>query len=126
MDACSQIRAKNYQARKALRQALEHEGRDWSLLEATQESLREHMEEIKRLRELLEQQPDGKPVAWRWMPSKFWGSYVLSDDKEKAELAHEHGIEVEYLYTRPSQQLNGFANLAATTKAKPTMPAPPK
>jgi hypothetical protein len=27
------------------------EGRDWSLLEATQESLREHMAEIKRLKE---------------------------------------------------------------------------
>jgi hypothetical protein len=27
------------------------EGRDWSLLEATQESLREHMSEIKRLKE---------------------------------------------------------------------------
>jgi hypothetical protein len=29
------------------------EGRDWSLLEATQESLREHMAEIKRLKEAL-------------------------------------------------------------------------
>ena len=29
------------------------EGRDWSLLEATQESLREHMAEIKRLRKAL-------------------------------------------------------------------------
>lgn len=41
----------------ALRQAIGQEGRDWSLLEAAQESLREHMAEIKRLRELLEQQP---------------------------------------------------------------------
>jgi len=32
------------------------EGRDWSLLEATQESLREHMAEIKRLqKEIIEQ-----------------------------------------------------------------------
>jgi multidrug efflux pump subunit AcrB len=32
------------------------EGRDWSLLEATQESLREHMAEIKRLQnEIIEQ-----------------------------------------------------------------------
>lgn len=37
------------------------EGRDWSLLEATQESLREHMAEIKRLKEA---QPVQKPVAW--------------------------------------------------------------
>jgi hypothetical protein len=31
------------------------QGRDWSLLEATQESLREHKAEIKRLKALLEQ-----------------------------------------------------------------------
>lgn len=35
------------------------EGRDWSLLEATQESLREHMAEIKRLKEA--QRPVAKP-----------------------------------------------------------------
>lgn len=36
--------------------ALEQKGRDWSLLEATQESLREHMSEIKRLRALVRAQ----------------------------------------------------------------------
>jgi hypothetical protein len=34
------------------------EGRDWSLLEATQESLREHMAEIKRLKEANPAVPD--------------------------------------------------------------------
>ena len=34
------------------------EGRDWSLLEATQESLREHIAEIKRLKEAKPAVPD--------------------------------------------------------------------
>jgi hypothetical protein len=34
------------------------EGRDWSLLDATQESLREHMAEIKRLKEAQPSVPD--------------------------------------------------------------------
>jgi DNA-binding Lrp family transcriptional regulator len=38
------------------------QGRDWSLLEATQESLREHMAEIKRLKALLEQ-PEPVPMT---------------------------------------------------------------
>jgi hypothetical protein len=37
----------------ALREALAENERDWSLLEATQESLREHMAEIQTLREAL-------------------------------------------------------------------------
>jgi hypothetical protein len=39
----------------ALRAALAEDARDWSLLEATQESLREHMAEIQRLRATLAQ-----------------------------------------------------------------------
>jgi hypothetical protein len=39
------------------------EGRDWSLLEATQESLREHMAEIKRLK-AAQPAPVQEPVAW--------------------------------------------------------------
>jgi hypothetical protein len=38
------------------------QGRDWLLLEATQESLREHMAEIKRLKALLEQ-PEPVPMT---------------------------------------------------------------
>jgi hypothetical protein len=39
------------------------EGRDWSLLEATQESLREHMSEIKRLKEAQPAVPDAMTSA---------------------------------------------------------------
>jgi hypothetical protein len=62
------------------------EGRDWSLLEATQESLREHMAEIKRLKAA---QPvpvktyfDGKP--WPVAPKPWVG---LSEE-EVYEAAH--------------------------------------
>jgi rubrerythrin len=37
--------------------------RDWSLLEATQESLREHMAEIKRLKTIIEAAEKQEPVA---------------------------------------------------------------
>lgn len=50
-----------------LRQAAlaQQDERDWSLLEATQESLREHMAEIHRLRAALAQQAEPvEPVAW--------------------------------------------------------------
>jgi len=39
------------------------EGRDWSLLEATQESLREHMAEIKRLKAAQPVVPDAMTSA---------------------------------------------------------------
>jgi hypothetical protein len=39
------------------------EGRDWSLLEATQESLREHITEIKRLKEAQPAVPDALTSA---------------------------------------------------------------
>jgi hypothetical protein len=39
------------------------EGRDWSLLEATQESLREHIAEIKRLKEAQPAVPDAMTSA---------------------------------------------------------------
>jgi hypothetical protein len=41
------------------------EGRDWPLLEATQESLREHMAEIKRLK-AAQPAPVQEPVAWMY------------------------------------------------------------
>jgi hypothetical protein len=64
------------------------EGRDWSLLEATQESLREHMAEIKRLKA---EQPvpvktyhDGKP--WPVAP-KPW---VNLADEEVKKISKKH------------------------------------
>lgn len=84
----------------ALRQALAAEqkpaeGRDWSLLEATQESLREHMAEIKRLRELLEQQAADEPVAY--MSRNSHGGYSFS-------LSPQFFDNPEPLYTRSAER----------------------
>ncbi len=49
------------------------EGRDWSLLEATQESLREHMAEIKRLKEAQPAVPDAIG------PNEEYFAYVAAD-----------------------------------------------
>ena len=46
------------------------DGRDWSLLEATQESLREHMAEIKRLKAA---QPAPVMTDEKGRPLSFWG-----------------------------------------------------
>lgn len=60
-----------------LRAALEQQDeRDWSLLEATQESLREHMAEIHRLRAALAQQAEPQPVLQGPVRIKP-GSYTL-------------------------------------------------
>jgi hypothetical protein len=62
------------------------EGRDWSLLEATQESLREHMAEIKRLKATqpvpVKTYHDGKP--WPVAP-KPWVGLTDEDVKEIRE-----------------------------------------
>jgi hypothetical protein len=60
--------ADNY--RKDLAAAAVQEGRDWSLLEATQESLREHMAEIKRLKAA---QPAPVMTDEKGRPLSFWG-----------------------------------------------------
>ena len=49
-------------------------------------------------------QQEQEPVAWRWVPSKVWHDYVLSDDPEQAKLAREYGIEVQCLYTHPPRR----------------------
>jgi ADP-heptose:LPS heptosyltransferase len=56
-------------AMEALRTAIEQAERDWSLLEATQESLREHMAEIKRLKQ---RQWDAVPDAFNeWWDADY-------------------------------------------------------
>ena len=61
----------------ALRAALEQQDeRDWSLLEATQESLREHMAEIHRLRAALAQQAEPVAVAERERIAAQWDGCV--------------------------------------------------
>lgn len=62
----AQARKALHESCGALRAALAESGRDWSLLDATQESLREHMAEIQRLRAALAQQDEPvEPVAWK-------------------------------------------------------------
>jgi hypothetical protein len=64
------------------------EGRDWSLLEATQASLREHMAEIKRLKAAqpapVKTYHDGKP--WPVQPKPWVG---LTD--EEAQWIYDNG-----------------------------------
>jgi hypothetical protein len=65
----------------------QQEGRDWSLLEATQESLREHMAEIKRLKAQpvpVKTYHDGKP--WPVTPKPWVG---LTD--EEAQWIYDNG-----------------------------------
>jgi hypothetical protein len=45
-----------------------------------------------------------EPVAWRWVPSKVFPDYVISDDPEKARSATSHGMNIEPLYTSPPAQ----------------------
>lgn len=60
----------------ALRAALAEDARDWSLLEATQESLREHMAEIQQMRATLAQPAASgeRPTAWLYRGIKADGS----------------------------------------------------
>jgi hypothetical protein len=81
----------------ALRTALAKPERDWSLLEATQESLREHMAEIKQLRDKLQRtETEQEPVAW------IEHGLIEAPDG----LVWERGTVGHYtpLYTRPAPQ----------------------
>jgi len=77
------------------------EGRDWSLLEATQESLREHMAEIKRLKAALpvpvKTYHDGKP--WPVAPKPWVG---LTDEEMEDLWAIHSGLP---LYRAIEQRL---------------------
>jgi hypothetical protein len=68
------------------------EGRDWSLLEATQESLREHMAEIKRLKAAqpapVKTYHGGKP--WPVQP-KPWVGLTLEDKRYLNEVLNLQG-----------------------------------
>jgi hypothetical protein len=79
------------------------EGRDWSLLEATQESLREHMAEIKRLKAAqpapVKTYHDGKP--WPVAPKPWVG---LSED-EINKLRHLVDWTAEWSYGRFAYEL---------------------
>ena len=77
------------EAAAALRTAIEQEECDWSLLEATQESLREHMAEIARLK-AAQPAPVQEPVAYSVGRTLHW---------------HEgRGVSDAQLYTTPPAQ----------------------
>jgi hypothetical protein len=80
-----------------------HEGRDWSLLAATQESLREHMAEIKRLKAAqpapVKTYSGGKP--WPVAPKPWVG---LSED-EINKLRHLVDWTAEWSYGRFAYEL---------------------
>ena len=95
---------KTVSAIKALRARLANEfNPDWNQVEALQESLREHMAEIQRLRAALAQ-PEPEPVAWRgsnWSLSP--DNYVYRDYDDP--LLNIKGENVgEPLYTAPLQR----------------------
>lgn len=78
LDPISPGRESTIKAITALRSALAESGRDWSLLEATQESLREHMAEIHRLRAALAQQdePVQEPIT------RLFGTLPVHDGQQ--------------------------------------------
>ena len=77
---------------------------DWSLLEATQDSLREHMAEIRRLREAAQQAlaAQAEPVAWRIVDGE--GGYTYAEegptDFSKTWVS-KYGRSYEPLYAQP-------------------------
>jgi hypothetical protein len=75
----------------ALRAALEQQEIDWSLLEATQSSLRDHMAEIRRLRAALaqEEQPADAEAALRLaLAQRDWAFKQLMAQEEQEPVAH--------------------------------------
>lgn len=58
-------------------------------------------ESAEALRTALAGAAQAEPVAWRYLPSKVWGSYVITTDPHVLESAKEYGCEPEPLYTAP-------------------------
>jgi hypothetical protein len=111
-------------AMAALRAALAESERDWSLLEATQESLREHMAEIQRLRAALaqpatiaewwaaKQAASGEPVAWMYTGIKQDGSehgpHLVWRPAYMDAMSASKGVKATPLYTaQPAPAASG-------------------
>ena len=73
------------------------EGRDWSLLEATQESLREHMAEIKRLKEA--------------QPAPVQEPYCYHDGRNIVDKQFASHSDVFPLYTTPPAARSAWVGL---------------
>jgi hypothetical protein len=84
--------------RQAIEQAEKQEQCDWSLLEATQESLREHMAEIGRLKAIIAEAEKQEPVAWV-TDLEFDRETELIPAKRKGKLGTK-GMTIP-LYTTP-------------------------
>ena len=79
--------------------ALEENERDWSLLEATQESLREHMAEIQTLRAALAQQPAQVPLTEAQCVDIYLKAFIAHDDplgKHNMTVAFARAIEAAH------------------------------
>ena len=107
LEALENYKQGNSEPAKALRQALSNEfNPDWNQVEALQESLREHMAEIQRLRQALAQpnstcngmpayegslsksqalvQPEQEPVAWMCSDELVRKGYIrISNSKDE-------------------------------------------
>jgi hypothetical protein len=106
------------------------EGRDWSLLEATQESLREHMAEIKRLKAATVQEPVSAQHRFRHpqkgMPGwSVWQPAEVTSRRPTWEIDSQ-GYEVEYrlLYTTPPAAQPVPVKTYHDGKPWPVAPAP--
>ena len=101
----------------ALRAALEQQDeRDWSLLEATQESLREHMAEIHRLRAALAQQAEPVAVAERERIAAQWDGCVAHQLDTFGPVDIGASIRAGEL-VEPAQQVEPVATLTAQRDA---------
>ena len=94
LEAHADIGIKSDKAITAIKEALAQPEQDWSMLEAMQGSLREHMARIKELEAQLAQ-PEQEPVA----------VVDANDDGYWAEILPDRNIKVgQLLYTTPQQR----------------------
>ena len=96
------------QAITALRAALaqpEPFNPDWSRVKALEESLREHMAEIHRLKTLA--QPEQEPVAYLWQHSETGRTRVLEKDQVWTASNPWKRVGPLYLHSPQRQPLTG-------------------